>query len=161
RPGSRSRSRRCPPSAGRAWGGRRNGRRNGSLGNFLRGEPAILPEPHLNPRSGPVGFGLRTVRQLFLKPAASSAGPCAGFVSESTAPGQRRAAEPPPSPTRHARLRVMIPLTRTGTASRAWRNGARSPDEVDVDPLAVAVPAPASRRFAVPEHHRLPGSARP
>src|SRR5690606_38899225 len=33
--------------------------------------------------------------------------------------------------------------------------------EVGLDPLAVAVPAPASSRLAVPEHHRIPGGPQP
>src|SRR5690242_1169562 len=78
------------------------------------------------------------------------------------APGQKVAIEPPPSPTRHAGSGRAPRFYLGGTSIAARRNGARSPThEAGLDPLAVADAAAAGRRFAVPEHDRLPGGARP
>src|SRR5690606_20673963 len=106
-----------------------------------RGTGYFARAPFRKPRSAFVGVRAFTLRQLFC-------------------PGQRRqrAAALPKTPCRAS---VMIPLTTSGAASRAGATEQGAPHEVGLDPVVVAADAATRRRFAVPEHHPVPGSARP
>src|SRR5690606_14284061 len=112
------------------------------------------------PHSAFVGVPAFTLRRLFCPPPRERA-PAPDHETRSLALGQRRAAEPPPSPTRHAVSRVTAPLTKTGAASRPGATEQGAPHEAGLDSLAFPVDATARRRLAVPQHDALPGSPRP
>src|SRR5690606_9308669 len=71
----------------------------------------------------------------------------------------KSAIESLPSPTRH--VRSSLAPVHTDAPHAAGRNGARSPDEAGLDPLAGLADVTRGRRFAVSEHHAVPGGPQP
>src|SRR5690606_38942864 len=126
------------------------------------GGPAILPEH----RSGnlvqlSLGFVLLPCADFFARRHVSGhLAPDRGLHARPLAPGQRRrrVAALPKTPCRAS---VTIPLTTSGAASPAGATEQGAPHEAGLDPVVVAADAATRCRFAVPEHHSLPGSARP